>query len=82
MKITLEIQSIKDWEILLPLLRRLKIKVIESKPSENATKGIESKVPQTSPPTILQLAGVMSEEEATTFKIAVEESRKIDTDEW
>mgnify|MGYP006267269693 FL=1 len=33
-------------------------------------------------PKILDLAGVMSEEEASVFYEAVEESRKIDRDEW
>lgn len=34
------------------------------------------------PPKILELAGVMTEEEASAFENAVEESRKIDESEW
>ena len=33
-------------------------------------------------PKILELAGVMTEEEAAEYKKAVEESRKVDKDEW
>lgn len=33
-------------------------------------------------PKILELAGVMTEEEAAEYKEAVEESRKVDKDEW
>jgi len=33
-------------------------------------------------PKILELAGVLSEEEASVYYEAVEESRKIDRDEW
>lgn len=34
------------------------------------------------PPKILELAGVMTEEEANEYTAAIEESRKIDEDEW
>ncbi len=33
-------------------------------------------------PKILELAGVMTEEEAAEYKEAVKESRKVDKDEW
>jgi len=33
-------------------------------------------------PKILELAGVLSEEEASVYYQAVEESRKIDSNEW
>jgi len=34
------------------------------------------------PPKILELAGVMTDEEASEYDKAVEESRKIDENEW
>jgi len=34
------------------------------------------------PPKILELAGVMTDEEASEYEAAVEESRKIDKNEW
>jgi hypothetical protein len=34
------------------------------------------------PPKILELAGIMTEEEASEYMVAIEESRKIDKDEW
>lgn len=34
------------------------------------------------PPKILELAGVMTEEEASVFENAIEESRKIDEGDW
>ena len=33
-------------------------------------------------PKILELAGIMNEEDASEYEKAVEESRKIDKDEW
>ncbi|NJL76692.1 MAG: hypothetical protein HC892_18395 [Saprospiraceae bacterium] len=37
---------------------------------------------ETSEPSILELAGIFDESEADEFKTAVDESRKIDKDEW
>ncbi len=37
MKITLEIKNPKDWELLKPLLERLRINVIENVPAQKET---------------------------------------------
>ena len=38
MKITLEIKNLKDWELLKPLLERLRIKIIDSVIIQNDAK--------------------------------------------
>ena len=48
-------------------------KVVTLNDRGNESKGV---------PKILELAGIMSEEEASVYYEAVEESRKIDRDEW
>ena len=83
MRITIEIKNLKDWEILLPLLKRLKIKVLdktaitkqEHANTATAQKHIENEG-------IMQFAGILSDEEATVFEAAIIESRKIDLNEW
>ena len=48
-------------------------KVVTLNDRGNESKGV---------PKILELAGIMSEEEASVYYEVVEESRKIDRDEW
>ncbi|HKK58338.1 MAG TPA: hypothetical protein VJ937_02570 [Salinivirga sp.] len=50
---------------------------------ENNTAGSDEEGKSTNePPRILELAGVITDEEASAYEEAVEESRKIDKDEW
>lgn len=45
-------------------------------------KGLKNSESENAGPAILGLAGVIDEEEAKVLTSAVEESRKIDQDEW
>lgn len=67
--------SLKErLEIVEEVLRGIREeKVVALNDRGNESKGV---------PKILDLAGVMSEEEASVYYEAVEESRKIDRDEW
>ena len=50
---------------------------------EDRTVGSDGEEKETNKsPKILELAGVMTDEEASVFKEAIEDSRKIDEDEW
>jgi hypothetical protein len=50
---------------------------------EDRTVGSDDEEKETNKsPKILELAGVMTDEEASVFNEAIEDSRKIDEDEW
>lgn len=78
MKITLEIKNLKDWEILLPLLKRLKIKVLNSlNPKDYQLPPKHPAQKDETPNNLMQFAGILSDEEASIFESAVVESRKL-----
>ncbi len=45
-------------------------------------EGVQNKSEKNADPAILTLAGIFDEAEAKIFESAIEESRKIDEDEW
>jgi hypothetical protein len=50
---------------------------------EDRTVGSDDEEKETNKsPKILELAGVMTDEEASVFNEAIEDSRKIDKDKW
>lgn len=57
------------------ILRNIREADVKTRNGKNST--IDS-----TEPTILNLAGIMDEEEANVFEEAIVESRKIDNDEW
>lgn len=66
------------------LSERLKIieEVLRGIREDNIVSPEEREKGTNDPPKILELAGVMTEEEASVYEEAVEDSRKIDRDEW
>lgn len=66
------------------LTERLKIveEVLRGIREDNIVGPDEREKETNDPPKILELAGVMTEEEASAYEEAVEDSRKIDKDEW
>lgn len=72
MRITLEIQDLSDWNILKPLLKRLKIKIIDkSSLEEKSSKGNAL---------LKQFTEILSEEEATNLEAAIEKSKENPND--
>lgn len=57
-------------------LKKIREEEVAGKAKEDSDEGVNYEHP------ILSLAGILSEEEANEMRIAIEESRKIDKDEW
>lgn len=66
------------------LAERLKIveEVLRGIREDRAVGSDDEKKETNKSPKILELAGVMTDEEASVFNEAIEDSRKIDEDEW
>ncbi len=75
------IKLIKSFSITerLMIVEEILRAIREENAVQKVTEGAEEK---NSEQTILSLAGVIDEEEAKVLTSAVEESRKIDRDEW
>ena len=79
-------KEIINWIKGLSLADRLKIveeilRGIREESTASAKEG-KDRVAEGSEPPILSMAGILNEEEANLFDSAIEESRKIDADEW